>query len=102
MNDSVSVPSSAGASAASTAVNSPSLSRRTRMTGWICKWMPAPWALSSIVVESTRNGMSSPTSSTTVCEDRHPCCSNSGLKTRTLAVPGLRWRAKLQCASPAP
>jgi hypothetical protein len=63
----------------STSARSPAASRTTRMTGWMRTWMPDPRAPSSIVTESTMNGMSSVTISTTVCGEVHACCSNSGL-----------------------
>ena len=47
-----------------------------------------PASLSSMVTESTRNGMSSVTTSTTVCPlADQPCSETVGVKTRTLAVP---------------
>ena len=52
--------------------------------------MAKPRALTSMRVESTRNGMSSVTISSTVWVDCQPCSSKSGLYTRTLAVPGVR------------
>ena len=48
------------------------------------------------------NGMSSETISITVCGDCHPCCSKSGLYTRTFASPGARCWARFQCATAAP
>ena len=80
MNDSASVPSSAGASGGE--------HRRELAVGvapdahdGMDQHVDAGrrGALSSIVAESTRNGMSSVTISTTVCGDCQPCCSNSGL-----------------------
>ena len=41
--------------------------------------MPVSRRLSSMLTESTMNGMSSQTMSTAVCGDCHPCCSNVGL-----------------------
>ena len=49
------------------------------MTGWTSTWMPASRRLSSMLTESTRNGMSSLTISIAVCGDCQPCCSNVGL-----------------------
>jgi hypothetical protein len=65
--------------AGSTRCSSPSASRMTRMTGWTKRWMPYSRRLTAIPSESTRNGMSSLTTSTTVCVDCQPCCSKAGL-----------------------
>jgi hypothetical protein len=50
----------------STSLRSPAASRTIRITGWMISSMPTPWRLSSIVTESTMNGMSSETTSMTV------------------------------------
>ena len=72
------------------------------MTGCTSTWMPASRRLSSMLTESTRNGMSSLTMSIAVCGDCQPCCSNVGLYTRTSAVPAARSRPNVQCDSAAP
>ncbi len=63
----------------STSRSRPDSSRRISTTGWMTRSIPYPSRTSSIVTESTMNGMSSETISTTVCGDCHPWCSNSGL-----------------------
>ena len=57
----------------------PSASRRTGTTGWMVMWIKSPSRLSAMLTESTRNGMSSVTTSTTVWVDCQPCCSTCGL-----------------------
>ena len=48
-------------------------SRCTRITGCMIRCIVSPWRFTSIVIESTRNGMSSLTISITVCVDCQPC-----------------------------
>ena len=99
MNDSRRAPSPA---AGATPVSVPSAARATVTIGWMMRCSVSPWRLTSIVTESTRNGMSSLTISTIVCVDCQPCSSIVGLNTRTFARPGSRLRAKFQCDSAAP
>ncbi len=91
----------AGESSGSTPINVPS-ARFTRMIGWTIRWSVSPWRFTSIVTESTRNGMSSLTISMIVCVDCQPCSWTLGLKTRTRGLPGSRFRAKFQWESAAP
>ena len=77
-------------SALATAVNFPAALRLDAMTGWIIRWTVRLRWLSSAVTESTRNGMSSLTISTTVWPHDQPSLLWSGLNTRILVVPGLR------------
>ena len=49
------------------------------MTGCTSTWMPVSRRLSSMLTESTMNGMSSETMSIAVYGDCQPCCSNVGL-----------------------
>ncbi len=67
----------------------PSAARSTPRIGWMIRCSVRPWRLTSIVTESTRNGMSSLTISMIVCVDCQPCSSIVGLKTRTLGAPAL-------------
>ena len=99
MND-----SSAGAvpSSGASDISVPSAARTTPTIGWMIRCSVRPCRLTSIATESTRNGMSSLTISTTVCRDCQPCSSSVGLKARTRARPGSRLRAKFQCDSAAP
>ena len=53
----------------------PSASRSTATIGWMIRCSVRPWRLTSIVTESTRNGMSSLTISMIVCVDCQPCSS---------------------------
>ena len=78
MNDSE-IAWSRGRPGASTASSMPPASRRTGITGWIVRWIKRPWPFSAMLAESTRNGMSSVTTSTTVWVDCQPCCSICGL-----------------------
>ncbi len=71
----------------STSSSFPVRSRRTTICGWITAWMPRPLRESSLVTESTRNGMSSVTTSTTECVHDQPFSSIDGEYTRTFAVP---------------
>ena len=64
--------------------------------------MPQPCRLSSMLTESTRNGMSSVTTSTTVWLDCQPCCSDEGVNSRMRGVPGWRFCASCQWATAAP
>ena len=64
------------------------MSRRTTSCGCTTMCTSRFCSLSSMVTESTRNGMSSVTTSTTVCPFAdQPCSATVGVKTRTLAVP---------------
>ena len=49
------------------------------MTGWIESWIPYPRRESSMPTESTKNGMSSVTTSTIVFVDCQPCSASPGL-----------------------
>ena len=72
------------------------MSRVTSNCGWTITWMLRCWLDSSIVIESTRNGMSSVTTSTTECAlADQPCSETVGVKTRTCAVPCGRLVASL-------
>ena len=67
-----------------TSRSSPARSRRTSNCGWITTWMPWPSRVSAIEVESTRNGMSSVTISTTLRPPAdQPWSAVVGVKTRT-------------------
>ena len=88
-------------SSGSTPISVPS-ARFTRMIGWTMRCRVSPWRFTSIVTESTRNGMSSLTISMIVCVDCQPCSCTPGLNTRTRALPGSRLRAKFQWESTAP
>ena len=65
----------------------PVTSRRTTTCGWITRWIARSWRDSSAVTESTRNGMSSVTTSTTVWLQVQPFSSTEGVATRTFAAP---------------
>ena len=91
----------AGESSGSTPISVPSV-RFTRIIGWTIRWSVSPWRFTSIVTESTRNGMSSLTISMIVCVDCQPCSCTLGLKTRTRGLPASRLRAKFHCESAAP
>jgi hypothetical protein len=80
----------------------PSSSLRTTNTGWITRWIPRPWRVSSAVTESTRKGMSSLTISTTVWPVLQPCSSTVGRYTRTLAVRSARRAASWWWHTPQP
>ena len=64
---------------ADTDSSSPAASRTVRSTGWITRCRVRPWRFTSIVTESTRNGMSSLTISTTVWVLCQPCWAGVGL-----------------------
>ena len=76
--------------------SSPVMSRTTSKLGWMTTCTSRSWRDSSMVSESTRNGMSSTTTSTTVCP---PAAQSESLRvgvwTRTLAVPCGRLPASL-------
>ena len=55
------------------------LLRAVANAGWTIWCIAMPCWLNSVVSESTRNGISSCTTSTTVCGDCQPCWSNWGL-----------------------
>ncbi len=61
-----------------TSSRSPASSRRTARIGWMTRWIPRCCRDSSAVTESTRNGMSSLTISTTVWPVLQPCSSRVG------------------------
>ena len=64
---------------------------------------PASRSVSAIVIESTRNGMSSVTTSTTVWPPAdQPCSGTVGVNTRTRAVPCGRVCASLSWEASAP
>ncbi len=66
-------PSSTGA----TLCSAPAMSRTTSKFGWMTTCTPRSWRDSSMVSESTRNGMSSTTTSTTECPLADQPCSLS-------------------------
>ena len=68
----------------------PCSSRVTATIGCTTRWMPTPRRLSSALTESTRKGMSSVTTVTTVRPHRPAVGGDVGLATRTTADPGLR------------
>ena len=76
-------PLGGGARVGYTSSSWPATSRRTTSSGWITRWMARPRRLSSAVTESTRNGMSSLTTSTTECCARTSSSSASAVVTRT-------------------
>ena len=79
------------------------MSRLTSNCGWMTTWTSRSCRASSIVTESTRNGMSSVTTSTTECPPAdQPCSASVGVKTRTLAVPCGRDSASWWCEARAP
>ena len=78
-----------------TSSRAPVTSRRTTNCGCTTRWMAWSCRDSSAVTESTRNGMSSVTISTTVCPIDQPCSSTDGVNTRTLATPGGRCDGQL-------
>ncbi len=49
------------------------------MTGWIESWIPYPRRESSMPTDSTKNGVSSVTTSTIVLADCQPCSASPGL-----------------------
>ena len=65
-------------------VRRPRPSRWAYSTGCTIMWIESPLAFSTIVSESTRNGMSSVMTSTTVRGQVQPSRSRSGLPTRTI------------------
>ena len=70
-------PSPAPSSASPT--RCPAASRTTVITGWTMRWTPWPCRFSSMLNESTRNGMSSVTTATAVCVEAQPSTSKSGV-----------------------
>ena len=74
----------------------PAASRCTRTIGCTTRCNPRSWRSSSIVTESTRNGMSSFTIWTIVWLASHPSSARLGANTRTIAVPGARCCARSQ------
>ena len=90
MSWAVSTPSarSTASSSVKTSCSWPVTSRRTRICGCTTMCTSRLCSLSSIVTESTRNGMSSVTTSTTVWPPAdQPCSATVGVKTRMFAVP---------------
>ncbi len=79
-------PTSAAVAVGYTSSSRPVTSRRTTSSGWITWWMARPLRLSSAVTESTRNGMSSQTTSTTECASS-PLSPSSAVVTRTMTEP---------------
>ncbi len=78
------------------------IERRTTTWGWMTRWMAWPAWASALVTESTRNGMSSVTTSTTVWPEAQPFASTVGVCTRTAEVPWGRLAARARCDSAAP
>jgi hypothetical protein len=66
------------------------------------EWMPDPRAPSSIVVESTRNGMSSLTISTTVCGEVQRAARTPGCRRGPSASRRVRGARSAKWARPAP
>ena len=100
IHDSRSAPGSRGRVAPSstgcTVWSSPVMSRTTSNCGWITTCTSRCWRASSMVSESTRNGMSSVITSTTEWPPAlQPSALMLGVKTRTAAVPWGRCRASL-------
>ena len=81
---------------------SPVMVRRTTSWGCMTRWIVVPPRARKLVTESTRNGMSSVTTSMTVWPEAQPCSSTVGVKTRTLAVPWGRRAASSRLDSAAP
>ncbi len=79
----------------------PRRSRLTGSTGCTIRCTARSARANAMPRESTRNGMSSVTVSTSVCGDSKPSAPGSGLKTRTSERPWVRRAAKLRCASAA-
>ena len=72
------------------------MSRTTSKLGWMTTCTSRSCRDSSMVSESTRNGMSSTTTSTTLCPlADQPCSASVGVATRTCAVPWGRLVASL-------
>ena len=83
--------------------SSPATSRTTSKSGWMTTWTVRPSSARAIVAESTRKGMSSVTTSTTVCAAAdHPWSGTVGVNTRTRAVPCGRVSASLKWLASAP
>ena len=61
-----------------TSSRSPVIVRRTSSCGWTTRWMPGTAWLIALVTESTRNGMSSVTTSTTVWPAAQPSPTGRG------------------------
>ena len=79
------------------------MSRSTANCGWMTACTLCPSRLSSIVTESTRNGMSSVTTSTTDRPDAdQPASAIVGVTTRTAAVPCGREEASSRWEATAP
>ena len=76
--------------------STPVMSRTTSKLGWMTTCTSRSWRDSSMVSESTRNGMSSTTTSTTLWPPAdQPCSASVGVMTCTLAVPCGRLPASL-------
>jgi hypothetical protein len=84
------------------AASRPPASRSTAKMGCTIRCSVNPRRLISVVVESTRNGMSSLTISITECREAQPSSAIEGLRTRTFALPGTRTEPNCQCDSSAP
>ena len=78
----------------------PAASRSTAKMGWERKCSVSERSVSAMPMLSTRKGMSSLTTSMTVCGERKPCSRSVGLNTRTSAE-RRRCIAKVRCASAA-
>ncbi len=72
------------------------MSRTTSKLGWMTTWTSRSCRDSSMVSESTRKGMSSTTTSTTLCPlADQPCSASVGVATRTRPCPGAGRAASL-------
>ena len=81
----------------------PTRSRRTTYCGWMTRWMSCWLSARAIETESTRNGMSSVTTSTTVCPPAdQPLPGTLGVNTLIAALPWGRSPASRSTASTAP
>ena len=67
---------------------------RPASIGWTRRWTPRPWRSRTMRIVSTRNGMSSVTTSSTECGECQPSRSRSGDSTRTTVSPGARRAAE--------
>ena len=77
----------------------PSSSRRAANRGWATEWIPLPSRVRAAVTLSTRNGMSSVTTSTVVCSGPAPEADPS--TARTTARPGGRRSPAVRCEATA-
>jgi len=85
------------------ALERPLGARLANMIGWITRCTSPPMWLTPKVMESTRNGMSSLITSTTVWPTAQPSVFWRGLNTRTFDSPWARWAISFhsECAAPA-